>query len=481
MAGERILICDDGRENRDFIIDYIIEPNNFEVLTAKNGVEAMEIMRSQPLDLILLDLQMPKMGGLEVLDTMNAEEIRVPVVLMTFHGSEEIAIEVYRKGVRDYVKKPFSVEEMTAAIGRALSEVRLRQEKEKLTERVIAANAEMTQRIRELNMLYKIGKSVTALTSMNELLPRVLRAAIEITDSEAGSLFLVHGERLVGRAVKYPGEPQIQTINQPLENPFAWRAVHTSKPLVLNRAEMQELRRDHAAADLPEAVLVTPMIVGKRTIGAVMLNNVSPEAGEFRKQDGAMLSALSDYAAIAIENARNLARAEQAGHTDETSHAPREVLRLQALLLFIGFDDTNAPTMSAAQHWDMLSLRASSLSERLAEMGAQVWNFGGKHLVGAFDPEQYTPLQILNDALTLYEENETLHLTLNVGEVLLLRQDDSVRDISGMAFDDGLKFHLLTTNERVIISTEALRFFNVDEIDVEPLQNLPCVRFLNII
>lgn len=478
MAGERILICDDGRENRDFIIDYIIQPNGFEALTAKNGLEAMDIMRQQPLDLILLDLQMPKMGGMEVLDAMNAEEIDVPVVLMTFHGSEEIAIEVYRKGVRDYVKKPFSVEEMTSAIGRALSEVRLRQEKENLTERLITANSEMTQRIRELNLLYKVGKSVTALTSMNELLPRILRAAIEITDSEAGSLYLVQGERLIGRALKYPGEPQIQTINQPLENPFARRAIQTSKPLVLNRAEMQELRRDHADADLPEAVLVTPMIVGKRTIGAVMLNNVSEDAGEFRKQDGAMLSALSDYAAIAIENARNLARAEHAGDRTERRH--RSALQQESLLLYVRFVDESMTT-SPLQHWDMLSLQASSVIEQLVQAGGLAYSFAGIHVVAAFDLERHTPLQVLRQALTLYEEDTDLHLTIHAGSVLLLQHDNTLDGVSGKAFDDGLKMHLLTAAENAIITKAALRFFNVDEIDVEPLENLPCVRFLNII
>lgn len=475
MAGERILICDDGRENRDFIIEYIMQPNGFEALTAKNGVEAMEIMRTQPLDLILLDLQMPKMGGLEVLDAMKEEKITIPVVLMTFHGSEEIAIEVYRKGVRDYVKKPFSVEEMTSAIERALSEVRLRVEKENLTERLINANSEMTQRIRELNMLYKVGKSVTALTSLNELLPRILRAAIEITDSEAGSLYLVQGDRLIGRALKYPGEPQIHNINQPLENPFARRAVQTSKPLVLNQEEMEELRRDHAEADLPQSVLVTPMIVGGRTIGALMLNNVSSRATPFRKQDGAMVSALSDYAAIAIENARNLSRAAQS--PDRVS---RSAIQQPSLIAYIRFADAT-PNNPPQQHWDMLALHSSSLIERLQQGGALVYQLGGVHLVAVWNLEADMPLQVLRHVLSLYEESKDLHISLHTGELLLQYHDQDLDNLSGEAFEDGFMLHLETRGERVVISKSALRYFDVDELDVEPIENLPCVRFLNII
>ena len=305
MAGEKILICDDGRENRDFIIDYIITPNEFVALTARNGVEAMNILSSEPVDLMLLDLQMPKMGGMEVLDAMREQQINVPVVLMTFHGSEEIAIEVYRKGVKDYVKKPFSVEEMTSAIGRALSEVRLRQEKEKLTERLIQANAEMNRRIRELNMLYQVGKTVTALSSLDDLLPHVLRAAIDITDCDSGYLFLVENNQLVARAIKSADDSQIRSVNQPYDDPFAKRVMSTGKPFVLNQQDIEDLKRENPKVQFPNSVMVTPMIVGQRIVGVLMGQHMADSGRDFRKQDAAMLSALSDYAAIAIENAHN--------------------------------------------------------------------------------------------------------------------------------------------------------------------------------
>src|SRR5215207_6949111 len=124
-------------------------------------------------DLILLDLQMPRMNGIQVLKTLSSRQIDIPVVLMTFHGSEEIAVEVYRLGVRDYVKKPYTVEEMTGAIERSLTEVRLLQ-----------ANRDLQVRLKELDVLYTVGKSVTELTNMNELLPRIVDAASHIAQAE---------------------------------------------------------------------------------------------------------------------------------------------------------------------------------------------------------------------------------------------------------------------------------------------------------
>ena len=125
---------------------------------------------------------------------------------MTFHGSEDIAIEVFRMGVRDYVKKPYTPEEMLGVIENNLTEARLRHEKEALTSRLLVANRDLHTSIKELNTLYSIGKSVTALLNPPQLLARIVEAAISVTNAEQGSLFLVEGDRSVLRAVKRRGD-----------------------------------------------------------------------------------------------------------------------------------------------------------------------------------------------------------------------------------------------------------------------------------
>lgn len=129
MANERILVVDDGRENREFIIKYVLQPNEYRAQEARDGIECLEIVRRDPPDLILLDLQMPRLDGMGVLEVLHRERSEIPVILMTFHGSEDIAVEVFRMGVRDYLKKPYTAEEMLNAIERSLAEVRLRREK----------------------------------------------------------------------------------------------------------------------------------------------------------------------------------------------------------------------------------------------------------------------------------------------------------------------------------------------------------------
>src|SRR5512134_1464352 len=117
---------------RDFVINYILQPNGFSYMEARDGLEALDLIVADPPDLILLDLQMPRLDGVGLLNRMKEQGISIPVVLMTFYGSEEIAIEVFRLGVRDYVIKPFTEDELVEALERALTEARLRRQRETL-------------------------------------------------------------------------------------------------------------------------------------------------------------------------------------------------------------------------------------------------------------------------------------------------------------------------------------------------------------
>jgi len=307
MSGETVLVIDDGKENRDFIVEYILTPNGFAPLVARDGEEGMELARRHHPDLILLDLQMPRMNGMEVLNALNAEQLDIPVILMTFHGSEEIAIEVYRKGVRDYVKKPYTVEEMYEAIERSMTEVRLRREKDQLTERLIEKNTELNQRLRELNVLYGMGKRVTALMDIDQLLVHVAEAAAQLTACEESSVYLIQDDRLYCKAITRQAEQKTYSLDEPREEALAMQAIQTAQIFVPSEQELILARRSNPSA--PSAALAVPLLIAGHPLGALVVKNTSSGARLFTRNDGALLSALSDYAAIAYENASHHARA----------------------------------------------------------------------------------------------------------------------------------------------------------------------------
>jgi class 3 adenylate cyclase/DNA-binding response OmpR family regulator len=302
LTGERILVVDDGRENRDFLVEYILQPNGYEPLQARDGVEGLEMALQHHPDLILLDYQMPRMNGIDVLRALYARNMDIPVILMTFHGSEEVAVEVYRLGVKDYVRKPYSVDEMLNAIERSLTEVRLRREKEALTERLLHANRELQQRVRELNVLYSIGKSVTELLNMNQLLPRIVDAATQVTHAEEGFIYLVQNDRLMCWAQKRVRDSRARPANFEVNDRYALEVIRQGQPIAL---KPEQLQGKNNGGTSPHSSAYAPMIFRGQITGVLGVTNLAPDTNVFSKHDSALLSTLSDYAAIAIENARN--------------------------------------------------------------------------------------------------------------------------------------------------------------------------------
>ena len=119
VAG-KVLIIEDRRENIVFIANKILKPEGWEIITARDGQLGLQKAIEERPDLLITDLKLPKMHGLDVLEELNRRGIHIPSIVMTFHGSEETAIRAFRLGAADYLIKPFSIEDMMAAIDRAL-------------------------------------------------------------------------------------------------------------------------------------------------------------------------------------------------------------------------------------------------------------------------------------------------------------------------------------------------------------------------
>jgi adenylate cyclase len=326
VASETILVVDDGEENREFVDEYILKPNGYESLLARDGREGLQLAVEHQPDLMLLDLQMPRMNGREVLMALAERGIDIPVVLMTFHGSEEIAIEMHRMGVKDYVKKPYSVDEMLHVIERSLSESRLIKEKNALMERVLKANRELQQRVQELNILYKVGKTVASTADMTTLLPQIVDAATQITGAEEGRLYLMESEKLVCRAEKHANRNRTDLTERETRNPAALHVIERGKELIVTREQFGDYPNS------PNSAAYAPLVLRDAVIGVLGVSNVAEDSKVFSKNDLALLSALTDYAAIAIGNSRSFdsikAERTQIRGTFERFVAPTVVQRV---------------------------------------------------------------------------------------------------------------------------------------------------------
>ncbi|MBN1937739.1 MAG: response regulator [Anaerolineae bacterium] len=300
MTGERILVIDDGPENIQFIVNYVLKPNGYIPLTASDGAEGLRRALAEEPDLILLDMQMPRMTGVQVLEALKAQHKDIPAILMTFHGSEDLVIQVFRLGVRDYVQKPFQVDEMLSVIDRALAEVRLRRERDELTERLLSSNRQLEARVKELNILYSIGKSVTAELDIDTLFSRLVDAAVYLTGAEEGWLMLVDDKtnELYVCAAKGLEERQARSLRLRVDDSIAGAVIKSGEPIVINSGEHKV-----KTAYLVRSLMAVPIKVGRRAIGVL---NVDYRLSDRVFGSGTLhlLSALADYASIAIQNAR---------------------------------------------------------------------------------------------------------------------------------------------------------------------------------
>jgi CheY-like chemotaxis protein len=120
MAHETILVIDDNSDFIDAFKEAMLTPWGYNVLSATNGQSGLDMSAIHNPDLIILDMNLPHMTGLEVLIALRQNGCHVPIIFMTMYGSESVAVEAFRLGVCDYLPKPFSSEEMQQAIRRAL-------------------------------------------------------------------------------------------------------------------------------------------------------------------------------------------------------------------------------------------------------------------------------------------------------------------------------------------------------------------------
>jgi DNA-binding NtrC family response regulator len=132
-SSARVLIVDDDPASRR-LLEVRLRPLECEVMTAGNGEQALTAIRTDQPDLVLLDLQMPRMSGIEVLGAMRKEGIDVPTIVITAHGSIEAAVEAMKEGAYDFITKPIDANHFDIVVCKALERVALKREVELFSE-----------------------------------------------------------------------------------------------------------------------------------------------------------------------------------------------------------------------------------------------------------------------------------------------------------------------------------------------------------
>jgi two-component system NtrC family response regulator len=184
---ETILIIDDEK-NYLVILEALLSPEGYEIITEDNAMNALRLIRETDLDLIITDMKMPGMNGIELLEESKKINPELPVIIMTAYGTIERAVEAMKKRAYDYITKPFRNEELKLTIKKALENYRLIKENRLLSEA-------LSDRYKYGNI---IGKSKPML-KIYDMISKVAqsRASVMIT-GPSGT-----GKELIAKAIHY--------------------------------------------------------------------------------------------------------------------------------------------------------------------------------------------------------------------------------------------------------------------------------------
>jgi len=184
---ERILVVDDEEQMRDLLAK-VLERKGYQVSVCGDGAEALAFLERDPVDLVVTDVRMPGLSGMEALRAIKELNPEIVVIIMTAFGSIDQAVQAVKEGAYDYVNKPFKIDEMLLTIEKALDERRLRHE-------VTTLRQELRTRYHFENL---IGKS------------RPMQEIFGLIEQVAGSRSTVMiygrsgtGKELVAKAVHY--------------------------------------------------------------------------------------------------------------------------------------------------------------------------------------------------------------------------------------------------------------------------------------
>src|SRR5437588_3323970 len=222
----KVLVVDDNPMDRH-LAGGLIEKAGLTALHAGNGVEALEAMNTEAPDLVLTDLLMPDMDGLELVKEIRERHPLVPVVLMTAYGSEEVAIEALRQGAASYVPKRNLAHVLAETLDRVLSVSRSGREQQRLLECLTQTESHFLLDNDASLIPPLIGHLQENLTRMN-LCDEIGRIRVSVALQEALVNAIHHGNLEIDSQLREQDEAAYYRIieQRRQQKPYCLRRVH---------------------------------------------------------------------------------------------------------------------------------------------------------------------------------------------------------------------------------------------------------------
>ena len=302
---ETILIVDDELFMRR-LCDDMLSLRGFKVLTAENAKEGLAKLEKGGIDVIILDIMMPDLTGLEFLPVIRKTDPTVFVIMITAYASLETAIEALKKGAYDYIRKPFRPHELYHSVDKAIARRRIEVENKRLLQ-------DLQAKVKELSTLNRVGKYIHSLLEITPLLDKIVLSIAAVMGVEIVSIMLVEKDtnEMTIRGSTGLSEEIVRTTRQKVGTGIAGWVVEKGESLLINDIE-KDTRFNKLASDAKyktKSLLSVPLVSKGGVLGVINVNRKT--SGEtFTENDLQLLTTFSSQAAAALENAELYGRVE---------------------------------------------------------------------------------------------------------------------------------------------------------------------------
>ncbi len=271
-------------------MDAYLRSKGYNTFKAPSGEDAVIVLEKEKVDLLLTDIKMPGMSGVDLLKIAKERDAKLPVIITTGFPTIDTAIEALKLGAYDYLTKPFHLEEIAEKISRALQTKKLEED-----------NA-LFSRLVSLHEVTKVLSSTHEIGHLNELF---LDYSMRISSSSGGALFYYDqpDEISISLATEPPVEGSLDFWEEDFfRNAAAWSA-NNDAPLISDSVSSELPPEIGAVPDDIDAFVAFPLRTPKKMLGALTLVKGSG-SGAYNNVDLEMITVLASQASISIENAR---------------------------------------------------------------------------------------------------------------------------------------------------------------------------------
>lgn len=320
----KILVVDDEEGIREICREALLG-DGYEVIEAENGEQATKILSSvNDIDIILSDLNMPKMDGMALIEYINKYNLDVGLVVMTGFGTIESAVEVMKKGAMDFIPKPFYLSHLLLKMQQAIDRRKEKKQRERLN---------------KLVQILKLSKDLNAKIELPSLLNEFLFHVERTFNPDGVVIFLATNGNFSAQRVSGIFRKKAQLLGE-LKSVLNYMKDNLKSLIFIpNKLEDIELTSKGILTDFEYQLLATPLISNSGLIGLVFLVR-NKDSISFNEEDLQLLTVFASQTAAIIENSklygkmveinreiiRSLAKAVEAkdsytkGHSDQVAH-----------------------------------------------------------------------------------------------------------------------------------------------------------------